>query len=94
MNPQDVWDIPALTSSINHMVDEGKPTYGYRGFPPAPSNLNSTYYPLRSEPEADRGSITHQESGAGSSKSSSATVRGNELAHKYYSSLNNAVFNS
>ena len=91
MNPQDVWDISASTSSINHMVDEGKPIYGYRGSPPAPSNLNPTYYLLPSEPEADRGSITHQESGAGSS---SATVRGNELVHNHYSSLNNAVLNS
>ena len=90
-NPQDVWDFSASTSSINYMVDERKPVYEYRGSPPAPSNLNSTYYPLPSEPETDRGSINHQESGAGSS---SATVRGNELVHNHYSSLNNAVFNS
>ena len=91
VNPRDVWDISASTSSINHTVDEEKPLYEYKGSPPAPSNLNSTYYPLPPEPKADRASITYQESGVGSSQSSLATVRGNELPHKDYSSLNNGL---
>ena len=93
VSPRDVWDISTSTSSTNHMVDERKPIYEYRGSLSAPSNLNSTYYPLPFEPKADRASITHRELGVASSQSST-TIRGNVLAHKDNSSLNNTVFNS